>query len=81
METSIRIFEPGIKIAQTVRIIELQGNKLSDEQLERVCSNLRNVYGLGAIPFVRKGDIQSLLVISNKTLNNLKVRKEIGWLR
>jgi len=78
METSIRIFEPGIKIAQTVRIIELQGNKLSDEQLERVCSNLRNVYGLGAIPFVRKGDIQSLLVISNKTLNNLKV-KEGNW--
>ena len=79
MEVSIRIFQPGVNISHTVRIVELQGNKLNDEQLERVCSNLRNVYGLGAIPYNRRGDTQSIMVIANKSLNGYKI-KEGNWL-
>lgn len=78
MEASIRIFQPGMNLSQTARIVELDGNKLNDEQLERVCSNLRNIHGLGAIPFARKGEIQSILVVSFKSLNGWKV-KEGNW--
>ncbi|MBS1598466.1 MAG: hypothetical protein JST75_09570 [Bacteroidetes bacterium] len=79
MEASIRIFQPGINISQKVRVIQLHGNKLNNEQLERVCSNLRNIYGLGAIPHERSGNAQSILVISNRSLNGIRV-KEGNWL-
>ena len=79
MEGSIRIFQPGVNLSHSVRVVELMGNKLSDEQLERVCSNLRNTHGLGAIPYQRRGEVQSIMVISNKSLNEYKIR-EGNWL-
>lgn len=78
MEASIRIFEPGVSIAQSVRTVELEGNRLNDEQLERVCSNLRNTNGLGAIPYNRTGSNQSILVLAFKSLHGIKI-KEGNW--
>jgi hypothetical protein len=75
MEASTRIFQPGVNLSQAVHIVELEGSRLNNEQLERVCSNLRNGYGLGAIPFDRTGERQSILVIAARNLNGLKVRE------
>lgn len=78
MEVNIKLLETGKHTSQDVRVVQLKGDRLNDEAIQRVCSNLRNIYGLGAIPYQRDSENQSLLVLSKKSLHGSKL-KEGNW--
>lgn len=78
MEANIKLLEMGRNTSQDVRVVRLKGDWLNDEAIQRVCSNLRNIYGLGAIPYERNSEKQSLLVIAKKSLHGIKL-KEGNW--
>jgi len=78
MEVNIKLLKNGANASQITGVVYLKGDHLKADALQRVCSNLRNRYGLGAIPFERNGQKQSLLVISKKSLQGIRL-KEGNW--
>jgi hypothetical protein len=67
METNIRIVEFDDRLSLTVKRIELKGEPLADEQLQRACSRIAKLYKVAAIPFSSNG-IQSLLIEVHETI-------------
>ncbi|MBX2963235.1 MAG: hypothetical protein KF687_12035 [Cyclobacteriaceae bacterium] len=60
METNIKIVEFGDRLSLVVKRVELCGETLTDEQLNRACSIIAKVYKVAAIPYCRDGK-QSLI--------------------
>lgn len=75
MEANIYFTEFGNRIFLWAKIVELKGFNLSNKEIERVCSKLRDERHLAAIPY---DDKQGILVISKTDLNGISLT-EGNW--
>jgi hypothetical protein len=77
MELNVKLLENGSDFYLEPKIIDLRGEKLTIDQVEKVCSKLSSFWGIGSTPYKLDGT-QQILVNSNINLADKKINVD-NW--
>jgi hypothetical protein len=75
LETNIRIVKPGVDLSLEVRVVQITGQDITPDLINKACDAIRRRYGLAAVP---GEETSQILVASRRSIKRLKLQEE-NW--